>query len=311
MGRQALRLSPMTAVASLPAGRPARVGRSSNPGLWYVAPSLFLLILIGVLPFLWSVYLSVLNLSGSNRAGEFVGLANYWRMLSDARLGYALGRTFLIMAVALPIQLVLGMLLALHFQSDRPLKKILVSLLVLPAVISPMVAGSMWRLMLDNQFGPVNQIISMFSDTPIVLLWTVRGYLPFWSIIIAEVWQWTPFMFIILMAAIANVDRDLMQAAALDGARRRQIFWHVVLPAIRPVLIIALLIRALDLFRIFDAVWQLTRGGPGTRTETISVFMYINGFQGFETSYVAALVVVLAIVLSLAVMLTLRRVGLN
>jgi multiple sugar transport system permease protein len=301
----------MTAAAALSSGRPSGAGRIFGSGAWYVAPSIFLLVLIGVLPFLWSVYVSLLNISGFNRVGAFVGLDNYVRMFSDARLGYALGRTFLIMAVALPIQLSLGMLLALHFQSERPLKKVFVSLLVLPAVISPMVAGSMWRLMLDQQFGPVNQIITFltFSERPVVLLWTVRGTLPFWSIIIAEVWQWTPFMFIILMAAIANVDRDLMQAAALDGARRRQVFWHVILPAIRPVLIIAVLIRALDLFRIFDAVWQLTRGGPGTRTETLSTFMYVQGFQGFETSYVAAMVVVLAVVLSLTVMLALRRVG--
>lgn len=301
----------MTTAAGISAGRPSGAGRMLGSGAWYVAPSVFLLVLIGVLPFLWSVYISLLNISGVNRAGAFVGLDNYARIFTDARLGYALGRTLLIIAVALPIQLVLGMLLALHFQADRPLKKVFVSLLVLPAVISPMVAGSMWRLMLDQQFGPVNQIITFltFSERPVVLLWTMRGTLPFWSIIIAEVWQWTPFMFLILMAAIANVDRDLMQAASLDGARRRQVFWHVTLPAIRPVLIIAIMIRALDLFRIFDAVWQLTRGGPGTRTETLSTFMYVQGFQGFETSYVAALVVVLAVVLSLIVMLALRRVG--
>jgi multiple sugar transport system permease protein len=215
------------------------------------------------------------------------------------------------MGVALPIQLALGLLLALHFQADRPFKKVFVSLLVLPAVISPMVAGSMWRLMFDNRFGPVNQIISFFTSEPVVLIWTMRGALPFWSIIIAEVWQWTPFMFIILMAAISNVDRDQTDAAALDGARRPQIFWHVVLPAIRPVLVIALLIRALDLFRIFDAVWQLTRGGPGNRTETISIYMYVRGFQGFDTSYVAAIVVLLALVLSVLIMLALRRVGID
>jgi multiple sugar transport system permease protein len=301
----------MTTTAALAAGRPARAGRQFGPGVWYVAPAVFLLVLIGLLPFLWSVWVSLLNLSGSNRTGAFIGFDNYFRMFSDKQLGLALVRTFLIMAVALPIQLALGLLLALHFQADRPFKKLFVSLLVLPAVISPMVAGSMWRLMFDNRFGPVNQILSFFSEKPVVLLWTVRGDLPFWAIVIAEVWQWTPFMFIILMATISNVDRDQINAAALDGARKHQIFWHVILPAIWPVLIIALLIRGLDLFRIFDVVWQLTRGGPGTRTQTISIYMYIQGFQGFETSYIAALVVVLAVVLSLVLMLALRRVGLN
>jgi multiple sugar transport system permease protein len=301
----------VTARADAYAGRLSQVGRTVNPGIWYAAPTVFLLVLVGLLPFLWSIYVSFLNLTGSNRTGDFVGLANYAKLFSDERLRLALGRTFLIMAVALPIQLVLGLFLALHFQADRLLKKLFVMLLVLPAVISPMVAGSMWRLMFDNRFGPVNQIISFFTEKPVVLLWTIKGNLPFWSIVVAEVWQWTPFMFIILMAAIANVDRDQTQAAALDGARAPQVFWHVTLPAIRPVLIIAVLIRALDLFRIFDAVWQLTRGGPGKRTETVSIYMYIQGFQGFETSYVAAVVVVLAIVLSFAVMTALRRVGLG
>ncbi len=301
----------MTAVAVATAGRPWRAGLRFGREVWFVAPAVFVLVVVGLLPFLWSVVVSFQNLSGADQSGDFVGFANYLKLFQDARVGWAIGRTLLIMAVALPIQLLLGLLLALHFQADRPLKKLFVTLLVLPAVISPMVAGSMWRLMFDHKFGPMNQIISWFTEKPVVLLWTIKGALPFWAIIITEVWQWTPFMFIILLAALANVDRDQLNAASLDGAGRWQAFWHIVLPAIRPVVIIALLIRGLDLFRIFDSVWQLTRGGPGNRTETISIFMYIRGFQGFETSYIAAFVVVLAIVLSTIVMLALRRAGLD
>lgn len=289
------------------ATRPARWG----PGFWFVAPAVFVLVVMGLLPFLWSVWVSLLNMTGSNRAGTFVGLANYAKALGDARLGWAIGRTFLIMAVALPLQLVLGLLLALHFQPERPFKRLFVALIVLPSVISPMVSGSMWRLMLDHKFGPVNQIISWFTEKPVVLLWVVKAPLPFWAIIIAEVWQWTPFMFVILLAALSNLDRDQIDSASLDGANRWQQFWHIILPAIRPVLVIACLIRGLDLFRIFDNVWQITKGGPGTQTETVSIFMYIKGFQGFETSYVAAIVVMLAVILTTLVMLALRRVELD
>jgi multiple sugar transport system permease protein len=300
-----------SAAASIAIGRPAGVGRKPGPGFWFVAPAVFVLILIGLLPFVWSLVVSFQNLAGANRTGSFVGFVNYVKLWHDARLWAALGRTLVIMAVALPLQLVLGMLLALHFQRDRPLKKLFVALLVLPAVISPMVAGSMWRLMFDQKFGPVNQIVSWFSDKPMVLLWVVKSPLPFWAIIITEVWQWTPFMFVILLAALANLDRDQMDAASLDGANRFQSFRYIVLPAILPVVIIAVLIRGLDLFRIFDVIWQLTRGGPGNRTETISVLMYIKGFQGFETSYIAAVVVVLAVLFSLVVMAALRRVRLD
>ena len=276
-------------------------------GRWFVAPAVGILLAIGLFPFLWSVVVSFQNLSGANRAGEFTGLANYVRLFEDGRLWGAIGRTLTITAVALPLELVFGLLMAWHFQAERPFKRLFVALLVLPAMISPMVAGSMWRLMLDHKFGPVNQMISWIAGKPIVLLWTIKADLAFWAIIIAEVWQWTPFMFVILLAALANLDRDLLDAAALDGAGKIQSFINVVLPSIMPVLAIALVIRGLDLIRLFDVVWQLTRGGPGNMTETLSVFMYIKGFQGFETSYVAALVVVLAVTLSVFLMLALKR----
>jgi multiple sugar transport system permease protein len=287
-------------------GRPFWAGRRGT-GLAFVGPAVFVMLLVGLFPFLWAVAVSFQNITGSNPAGEWVGLANYQKLFSDPRVWAAIGRTLLILAVALPLELLFGLLLALHFQSDRPFKRLFVALLVLPAVVSPMVAGSMWRLMFDHKFGPFNQIIGWLAGEPIVLLWVVKPHLAFWAILIAEVWQWTPFMFIILLAALANVDREQLEAAEIDGSGRFRTFFRIVLPAIMPVLGIALLIRALDLFRIFDAVWQLTRGGPGNRTETVSIFMYVRGFQSFETSYTAALVVLLLILLSVAVTLALKR----
>jgi multiple sugar transport system permease protein len=265
------------------------------------------MLLVGLFPFLWAVVVSFQNITGSNPDTSWVGLSNYEKLISDTRAWAALGRTLLILAVALPIELVLGLLLAMHFQIDRPFKRLFVALLVLPAIVSPMVAGSMWRLMFDHKFGPFNQIIGWVVGHPTVLLWTVKPHLAYWAILIAEVWQWTPFMFIILLAALANVQREQLEAAEIDGAGRFRVFFRIVLPAIMPVLSIAILIRALDLFKIFDMVWQLTRGGPGTKTETLSIFMFVKGFQSFETSYTAALVVVLLILLSVAVTFALKR----
>ena len=288
------------------AGRPFLAGRKSA-GWMFVSPAVSIMLLVGVFPFIWSLVVSLKNITGSNRAGEWVWFANYAKLFEDTRVWAAFGRTVLIMAVALPLELVLGLMLALHFQVDRPFKRLFVALLVLPAVISPMVAGSMWRLMFDHKFGPINQMIAWVTGQPTVLLWVVKPHLAFWAIMITEVWQWTPFMFVILLAALANVDREQMEAAAIDGAGKIRVFLHVVLPAIAPVLAIAMLIRGLDLFRIFDAVWQLTRGGPGNKTETVSVFMYIRGFQNFDTSYTAAMVVVLLILLSVVVVSLLKR----
>jgi multiple sugar transport system permease protein len=238
---------------------------------------------------------------------SFQGFLNYARLFQDQRLWNAVLHTLAITAVALPLQLVLGLLLAHHFLAERPLKRLFVALLIIPSVISPMVAGSMWRLMFDDRYGPINQIIGWILGEHVSILWTIQAAWAYPAIIICDVWEWTPFMFIILLAALSNVDGEQLDAAAIDGANAWQSFRYVSLPAIWPVMMIALLIRGLDLIRLFDIVWQLTRGGPGSDTETISIYMFVRGFQEFETSYAGAMVVVLLILFTAALVVALRR----
>jgi multiple sugar transport system permease protein len=172
------------------------------------------------------------------------------------------------------------------------------------------VAGAMWRLMLDNRYGPVNQILGWFAGKPVTLLWTVNPDLVYPAIVFCEVWQWTPFMFLILLAALSNVDKSLTEAAAIDGAGYWRTFFKIVLPQIWPVMAVAILIRGLDLVRIFDIIWALTAGGPGTMSETISVYTYIQGFQQFETSYTAAIAFLVILILTVIVVWSIRRMGL-
>jgi multiple sugar transport system permease protein len=266
-----------------------------------------MLVCVGVLPFLYSVTVSFQGLSLIDQDTRFQGLANYTRSLGDARLWASIMHTLVIMVLALPIQLVLGLWMAYHFLEERFGKKLFIALLIIPSVISPVVAGSMWRLMFDNRFGPINQIIGLPFGEPVKILWALDPVLAYVAIVVAEVWGWTPFMFVILLAALSNVDRDQLHAAAIDGAGKWNVFRHIALPGIWPVMTIALMIRALDMFRIFDVVWQITRGGPGTATETISIYMFVRGFEQFETSYVAAQVVLLSVLLSIVIMIALRR----
>lgn len=288
-----------------------RPGRRADPLRRFkyllIAPAVFVLLLMGLFPFLYAVVVSFQKLSLLDQYTSFQGLLNYQRLLGDTRLWNAVLHTAIITAVALPLQLGLGLLLAHHFLAERPLKRLFVALLIIPAVISPMVAGSMWRLMFDDRYGPINQIIGWIVGEHVSILWTIQAAWAYPAIIICDVWQWTPFMFIILLAALGNVDTEQLDAAALDGAGAWQTFRYVTLPAIWPVMMIALLIRALDLVRLFDIVWQLTRGGPGSATETISIYMYVRGFQEFETSYTGAMVVVLLVLLSAILIIALRR----
>jgi multiple sugar transport system permease protein len=276
-----------------------------------VAPATFVILLVGLFPFVYTLLVSFQNITMLEEDTSFQGFANYARLLADTRFWEAIGHTLVFLAVALPAELALGFLLALLFLEKMPGRQVFIALIVLPVVVSPIVAGATWRLLFDNRFGPINQILSWIAGEPVTILWIVNPTFVYPAILLAEIWQWTPFMFLLLWAALNEVDKSQLESAEIDGASFWQRLWWIVLPAIRPVVIIALLIRGLDIFRLFDVVWGLTRGGPGTMTETISIYTYVVGFQQFETSYAAAMALVIILLLSAVVMTALDRVRLD
>lgn len=273
-----------------------------------VGPAVLLLLLVGLFPLIYSVVVSFQGLTMTDEDTSFQGLANYAQLFADARLWESILHTVMIAAIALPVELVLGLLMALLLLEPIRGRQAFVALLVLPTMISPIVAGATWRLLLDNHFGPVNQIIGWIAGHPMPLLWTVKPNLVYPSILMCEIWQWTPFMFLLLLAALSGVDPSITEAAEIDGASYWQTLWRIVLPTIAPVMAVAVLIRALDLARVFDVVWALTKGGPGTMTETVSVYAYVQGFQQFETSYTAAIAFLIIALLSVLMTAAVRKV---
>jgi len=275
-----------------------------------IGPSIFVLLLIGIFPLVYLLVVSFQGITMTETDTGFVGIRNYAHLFHDQRLWGAVLHTVIFTAIALPIELVLGLAMAQLFLDRLPGRQIFIALLVLPVVVSPIVSGATWSLMFDQRFGPINQIIGWVTGGQRTLLWTINPDLVYPAIIVAEVWQWTPFMFLLLLAALANVDKSQLEASAIDGAGYWRTFFRIVLPAIWPVMAVAILIRGLDLFRLFDIVWALTKGGPGTMTETISIFTYIKGFQQFETSYTAAVALLIIVLLSVIVFAALKRVEL-
>ena len=276
-----------------------------------VAPSIFILLLIGVFPLVYLLVVSFQAITMTDNDTTFQGLMNYRALFDDARLWKSLLHTLTFTAIALPLELILGLAMAQLFIERLPGRQIFIALLVLPVVVSPIVSGATWSLLLDNRFGPINQIIGWFAGHEVTILWTVRPDLVYPAILAAEIWQWTPFMFLLLLAALSAVDKSQLEAAAIDGAGFWRTFFRIVLPAIWPVMAVAILIRGLDLFRLFDIVWALTKGGPGTMTETISIFTYVKGFQQFETSYTAAVALLIIVLLTVVITLLLKRVQLS
>ena len=275
-----------------------------------IGPAIFVLLLIGIFPLIYSLIVSFQNLTMTEVDTSFQGLLNYKQLFKDSRLWWALAHTVLITIIALPLELIFGFLLAELFLEKMTGRQIFVALLVLPTVISPIVAGATWRLMFDVRFGPIGEIVNYFVGKPVTLLWTVNPTLVYPAIIICEVWQWTPFMFLLLLAALSNVDQSQLEAAELDGASYSRVLRQIIIPAIKPVVAVAILIRGLDLFRIFDIIWALTEGGPGSMTETISLYTYVSGFSQFDTSYTAAMAFLVVAILSAIVTYALQRMEL-
>jgi multiple sugar transport system permease protein len=302
----------MVASPAYPLGPATRRASAGERRFKYalVAPSIFVLLLIGIFPLVYLLVVSFQNITMTDVDTSFQGLLNYKLLFQDRRLWEALLHTLIFIVIALPVELVLGLLMAQLFIDRLPGRQIFVALLVLPVVVSPIVAGATWSLMFDNRFGPINQILGWITGDPVTLLWTIKPHLVYPAILIAEIWQWTPFMFLLLLAALSAVDKSQLEAASIDGAGYWRTFFRIVLPAIWPVMAVAILIRGLDLFRLFDIIWALTRGGPGTMTETISIFTYVKGFQQFDTSYTAAVALLIIVLLSALVFWGLKRVEL-
>jgi len=276
-----------------------------------ITPAMLVLLLVAVFPLIYMILVSFQGITMMDNSYDFAGLVNYRAIFKDQRLWEAVMHTLIFLAIALPLELFIGLAMAQLFLNKLPGRQIMIGLLVLPVVVSPVVAGAIWSLMFDNRFGPINQVLGWLFGQEMTILWTIKPELVYPAILIAEVWQWTPFMFLLLLAALANVDKSQLEAASIDGAGYWRIFFLIVLPSIWPVMAIALLIRLLDLFRLFDVVWALTQGGPGTMTETISIFTYNQGFRQFETSYTAAVALLIVVMLSVVLMWALKRVGLS
>lgn len=285
------------------------VTRLSKYGL--VAPSIALIVSLTIFPVLYLLWISFLDWDLQRAGRQFIGLANYVHGLQDRRMWEALGHTLFIVVVAVAAELVLGLVLAEALAGPLPAKKVIIPFLILPVIMSPIVAGYGWRMLWDTQYGPINQLLGWLVGHPVTLVWLINSKTVYFSLIVTEVWQWTPFMFLLLLAALSAVDPSQLEAAAIDGAGYWRTFWRIVLPAIWPVMAVAILIRGLDLFRLFDIVWVMTRAGPGTMTETLSIFTYVKGFQQFETSYTAAVALFIIVGLSVVVTLALRRVELS
>ena len=193
------------------------------------------------------------------------------------------------------------------FVGDFRGKRFAMPILMLPVMVVPIVVGLTWRMLWDNQYGAINQTLSWIAGREVNILWLAHRDTALFAMIVTDVWQWTPFMFLVLLAALSSVNPELYEAASLDGAGWWQSLRDVSLPGIARVIAVAILFRALDAFKVFDLVYMFTQGGPGTSTESISWYIYQLGFKFFRLGYASAVSFCVVIILTIVATLYVAR----
>jgi len=258
-------------------------------------PGLIVLALLSLIPFGYAVNLSIhdVDLSKPYLGNPFVGFANFVRVFKDARATGAFANTLLIVGGAVVIETLLGLIVALLLNQIVKGKTLVTVLLVLPMLISRVVVALLWKILYHPVIGPINWFMGEFFGIPHIE-WLANPSLTKFSIIIADVWQWTPFMILILSAGLEMLPRDTYEAAQIDGASSWKMFLHITIPLLTPVMGVAILFRSIEALRTFDLIYVLTAGGPGTTTETVDIYAYLVGLsRGSRISYASAISIIL------------------
>jgi multiple sugar transport system permease protein len=269
----------------------------ASPILFLVIPIIFFQIYFSLHQ--WTAYL------GEWWQAEFVGLDTFREVLTDARFYQALGRTLVFAGSSTILCLLIGFVLAYLMREPFRGRSLFYLFFITPMLIVPVAIGYDFEMLLVQK-GPLNQLLSWLTGQDIQVAWFAQRIPAFVSIIFIEVWNWTPFVFILMLAGLTSMPKEPIEAARVLGARPLQIFWHVQLPLLRPVIVLALVLRFLEALGEYPKVWALTRGGPGSYTETIPVYLYITSWEHFNISKGAAMSYLVLLIVAAMVFLCVR-----
>jgi multiple sugar transport system permease protein len=262
-------------------------------------PAILILIIVSLIPLIYVLAISFTNSSMSKPFQAFVGFANFRAAFHDEVFGLSLVNTLVFALTTTILETLLGFILAFVLQQERFLSKIFRTLALLPLFTPPVGVAMIWRLIYSPNSGMINYYLMKLglSHGFIAFLGDKNLALP--SIIGADIWQWTPFCFLLLFAALQSLPREPFEAAAVDGTTPWQVFRKLTLPMVAPALIVVFLFRMIISFKIFDLIYMLTMGGPGNSTQVASFYIYRVGFQMFNTGYGGALSILMLLFISL------------
>jgi multiple sugar transport system permease protein len=270
-----------------------------------------LLILLAMLAFptvyVLNVSLRDFHLTNPTAGNPFVGLENYKTLLSSPAFFAALWKSILFTVASVALTFVIGMAIALLLnRRDVWGTGLTRTVILVPLILTPLVIGATYRFMLERDNGIINEILALVGLERIPFLASSTWAMI--SVILVDVWQWTPFAVLVLLAGLESLPVEPFEAARMDGASRWAEFWYITLPLLAPVIAVVLLIRTMDAFREFDKIFIMTGGGPGTATQTLPIFLYRSGFQDFNMGFSAATGVIMLIIVTVVSSLYVRRI---
>jgi multiple sugar transport system permease protein len=278
--------------------------------LFLISPALLVLLALNIFPMLYAVDISLYywRLAGM-QPRRFIGLRNYELLFGDDRFVNSIAVSLSFVTGAVAVELALGLALAFVFNARLPGLATLRKLSLLPVMLMPLVVGLVWFYMLNENFGVVNWLFTVLGGHRVPFLTGDR--LALLSIIVADAWQWTPFVMLVLFAALQALPEYVYEAARMDGLNEWQIFWRVTLPLLRPAILIVVVIRAVDALRAVELVFMMTKGGPGGYTEVVPWYLYATGFTSLNLGYAAAMAVLMIVLVTIMSQFLVRRLTLH
>jgi multiple sugar transport system permease protein len=270
---------------------------------WAVIPAALILIIFTIFPIGQLLWMSVseIEFSQDQLIATFVGFKHLFTALKDVVVPTAWKNTFIFVFWGVTCEVLLGLTLAMLISRTRTLVGVYRTILLFPLLIPPIAIGTIWRLMYDYNYGFITQILALFNV--VGPTWTADPKLALACIIFVDIWHWTSFLFLIILAGVESLPHELAEASRVDGASELQTFRYVFLPLLKPTLITAIMLRTILAFKVFDQIFLLTGGGPGTTTEVINLYIYKTFFEQFRLGYGAFLALSMGIVMTVFVII--------
>ncbi|HET6469302.1 MAG TPA: sugar ABC transporter permease [Geminicoccaceae bacterium] len=289
------------AVATAGPGGAARAGgyRRRWRYLLFALPALVVIFAVILFPWLFTIFLSVHDWPVVGER-SYVGAGNYRQLWHDPRFIESIGRTFYFTFLAVLLPVVLGVAAAVVFHREFPFRGLLRAVFMMPMMATPVAIALVWTMMFHPQLGVLNYLMSLIGLPPQLWVFSASTVIP--SLVLIEVWQWTPLVMLIVLGGLASLPTEPYESALIDGASEWDMFRHITWPLVLPFVMVAVVIRAIDAIKAFDTIFVITQGGPGTASETINIFLYLQAFAFYNIGYASAVVVVFFVII---VMLTL------